>query len=316
MLMTSSLIMTTLCNVQTHFLRMRNENKPRVVFTNKAAMSTDLRSCAGCLHRLASARGCKLEYGQPLLVSGGLSPPPSKVYPGRVCFMLSLAVGAKVFTGFGPTTRIAKHFAEVEAYKALLKEEGMAGEASKSGLFAGGDLFAERGGVCGEMYESGGDEEFEGSVFSTGNITQLSQDFERLRNALETDAVSQTVDTPVCDSLQKTDSAHAKVRSTEIQQEPCNASQANNLGSSSPLSIPEYSNEDLDRELEMISRTPTIAQVLRQNEQAFTFKGAPQNLSASKKVCEFARTKGLRVVYKTKHTGTQYSKKVLFIFRY
>ena len=71
----------------------------------------------GLLGSLAARHGCTLEYSLPELVSGGLTPPPSRVYPGRVCYMMTVQVGGSSYLGFGPNPLIAKHVAEFEAYR-------------------------------------------------------------------------------------------------------------------------------------------------------------------------------------------------------
>lgn len=53
------------------------------------------------------------------LVDGGLSPPPSKIYPGTKCYMVIVAVDGKEYCGFGPSPSIAQRAAILEAYRCL-----------------------------------------------------------------------------------------------------------------------------------------------------------------------------------------------------
>ena len=71
----------------------------------------------GLLRSLTARHGCSLEYSLPELVSGGLTPPPSRVYPSTVCYMVTVQVGSNSYLGFGPTALIARHAAEFEAYR-------------------------------------------------------------------------------------------------------------------------------------------------------------------------------------------------------
>lgn len=58
-----------------------------------------------------------------VLVDGGLSPPPSKIYPGTKCYIVTVAVDNKEHSGFGPTPSIAQRAAVLEAYKFLRARE-------------------------------------------------------------------------------------------------------------------------------------------------------------------------------------------------
>lgn len=52
------------------------------------------------------------------LVDGGLSPPPSRVFPGVKCYMVTVTVDKKKeYHGFGPTPSIATYSGVLDAYK-------------------------------------------------------------------------------------------------------------------------------------------------------------------------------------------------------
>ena len=63
--------------------------------------------------------GYSVEYSKPQLVNGSLSPPPSRCYPGTVCYMVIVTVNNLDFFGFGPSPSLARRFAEFEAYNSL-----------------------------------------------------------------------------------------------------------------------------------------------------------------------------------------------------
>ena len=84
-------------------------------------MSRSPPNYGNVLNAVAEQKGCTLEYTVPALVSGGICPPPSRVYPGTVCYMITVKVDRTEYHGFGPTPIIARHYAEVEAYNALVK---------------------------------------------------------------------------------------------------------------------------------------------------------------------------------------------------
>lgn len=71
------------------------------------------------LEAIAALQGLKLEYYSPVIVNGGLTPPPSRIYPNTTCYMVTLRIGLKEFCGFGPTNFIARTAAEYVAHKAL-----------------------------------------------------------------------------------------------------------------------------------------------------------------------------------------------------
>ena len=62
----------------------------------------------------------QVKVSEAVLVDGGLSPPPSKAYPGRKCYMVTVSVeGRGEHGGFGPTPGIARRAAIVEACKSF-----------------------------------------------------------------------------------------------------------------------------------------------------------------------------------------------------
>ncbi len=70
---------------------------------------------------LSSVRreGLTVHVSKAAVVGGGLSPPPSQVYPGTKCFMVTVTIENNEHHGFGPTKDIARKAAIVEAYKSL-----------------------------------------------------------------------------------------------------------------------------------------------------------------------------------------------------
>lgn len=71
------------------------------------------------LRSLLNRRRSKWHCSPPQLVNGSLAPPPSRFYPGTMCYMIVLTVDNVQYFGFGPTPSIARHFASFEAYNAL-----------------------------------------------------------------------------------------------------------------------------------------------------------------------------------------------------
>ena len=71
------------------------------------------------LRSTVKQNGYLMEYSGPELVTGGLCPPPSRHFPGTLCYMVTVTANGNSYYGFGPTPKAAKHFAEFEAYNAL-----------------------------------------------------------------------------------------------------------------------------------------------------------------------------------------------------
>lgn len=66
------------------------------------------------------SHGLRGKVSKAVLVDGSLSPPPSKVYPGRKCYMVTATVeGRGKFAGFGPTPGIARNSAIFQACRAF-----------------------------------------------------------------------------------------------------------------------------------------------------------------------------------------------------
>ena len=68
---------------------------------------------------LVKRKGYSCEISEPQLVSGSTTPPPSRRYPGLVCYMVTIAVNEVEYHGYGPTAGLARQFAAFEAYKDL-----------------------------------------------------------------------------------------------------------------------------------------------------------------------------------------------------
>lgn len=68
---------------------------------------------------LAKRKGYSCEVGEPHLVNGSATPPPSRGYPGLVCYMVTITVNKVEYHGYGPTAALARQFATFEAYKNL-----------------------------------------------------------------------------------------------------------------------------------------------------------------------------------------------------
>lgn len=61
-----------------------------------------------------------MDVSRAVLVDGGLTPPPSKLYPGTKCYMVTVAtVEGNKHCGFGPSPSIAKRSAIIEACNCL-----------------------------------------------------------------------------------------------------------------------------------------------------------------------------------------------------
>ncbi len=79
-----------------------------------------MSSSEGLFWSFVANDGLSVSISEPELVEGGLSPPPSKVYPGRKCYMVIVKVkGRGDYGGFGPTPGIAKRSAIMEACKSF-----------------------------------------------------------------------------------------------------------------------------------------------------------------------------------------------------
>ena len=85
------------------------------------------------LEAIAALQGLKLEYYSPVVVNGGLTPPPSRIYPNTTCYMVTLRIGKKEFHGFGPTNFIARTAAEYVAHKALCVKQNPNNNPYRSG---------------------------------------------------------------------------------------------------------------------------------------------------------------------------------------
>ena len=68
---------------------------------------------------LVRRRGYSCEISDPELVSGSATPPPSRRYPGLVCYLVTVTVNGVEFHGYGPSVGLARQYAVFEAYKAL-----------------------------------------------------------------------------------------------------------------------------------------------------------------------------------------------------
>ena len=65
---------------------------------------------------LVKREGWVASVSRAVLVEGSLSPPPSKLYPGTKCFMVTVTIDNNAeFYGFGPTAVIARKAAIHEA---------------------------------------------------------------------------------------------------------------------------------------------------------------------------------------------------------
>ena len=71
------------------------------------------------LKRSAAINGLQLKYTPAAIINGSITPPPSRMYPGTKCYMVTVYIGEDRFHGFGPTPFIARTAAEYEAYKVL-----------------------------------------------------------------------------------------------------------------------------------------------------------------------------------------------------
>ena len=68
---------------------------------------------------LVKRKGYSCEISGPELVNGSATPPPSRRYPGLVCYMVTIIVNKVEYHGYGPTAALARQFAAFEAYKVL-----------------------------------------------------------------------------------------------------------------------------------------------------------------------------------------------------
>ena len=64
-----------------------------------------------------------VKISKAVVVDGGLSPPPSKVYPGRKCYYVNLQVGGKAVAGFGPTPGVARRVALIQACNTFIGKD-------------------------------------------------------------------------------------------------------------------------------------------------------------------------------------------------
>lgn len=78
-----------------------------------------LQSYHVLLEAEATSRKLRVGYSQPEVVNGSINPPPSRFYPGKRCYMVTVCVNERAFHGFGPSPWIAKSSATYEAYKTL-----------------------------------------------------------------------------------------------------------------------------------------------------------------------------------------------------
>ena len=53
-------------------------------------------------------RGRRVTISKAVVVDGGLAPPPSKAYPGRKCYMVTVTCMGVEHLGFGPSPSIAR----------------------------------------------------------------------------------------------------------------------------------------------------------------------------------------------------------------
>ncbi len=101
-----------------YVVRMRNAST--CLFS---VMAVALPSYSRVLYAAARHRGLSLDYSRPELVNGGNCPPPSRIYPGQMCYMITIVVtggpAKEEYHGFGPAPGIARRAAESKAYKAL-----------------------------------------------------------------------------------------------------------------------------------------------------------------------------------------------------
>ncbi len=100
------------------------------------------------LSAAARRKGVYLLYSQPEVVNGGSCPPPSRIYPGQSCYMITLTIGAEQSHGngkavechgFGPSPAIARCAAESKAYKVLTssscdEQQGFVGRADSESV--------------------------------------------------------------------------------------------------------------------------------------------------------------------------------------
>ncbi len=68
---------------------------------------------------LVKRKGYSCDISGPQLVNGSATPPPSRRYPGLVCYMVTITVNKVEYHGYGPTAALARQAAAFEAYKVL-----------------------------------------------------------------------------------------------------------------------------------------------------------------------------------------------------
>lgn len=95
----------------------------------------------GAFWSLVKREGRAVAVTRAVVVDGGLSPPPSKIYPGTKCFMVIVAVDNQEYSGFGPSPSIAQRAAILEAYRSL--RSCKSGEAMTSSKSLGSDTESE-----------------------------------------------------------------------------------------------------------------------------------------------------------------------------
>lgn len=87
--------------------------------SRSAHVAWQYRMAAASFWSRVRREGHNVTIGRSVLVDGGLSPPPSKIYPGTKCYMVVVAVDRKEYCGFGPAPSIAQRAAILEAYKSM-----------------------------------------------------------------------------------------------------------------------------------------------------------------------------------------------------
>ena len=68
---------------------------------------------------LVKRKGYSCDISDPQLVNASATPPPSRRYPGLVCYTVTITVNKVEYHGYGPTAGLARQFAAFEAYKSL-----------------------------------------------------------------------------------------------------------------------------------------------------------------------------------------------------
>ena len=115
-------------------------------FSGKPIPRGKMRDGAGsAFWSLVKRESRAVAVSRAVVVDGGLSPPPSKIYPGTKCYMVTVRVDGEEHLGFGPSPSIAQRAAILEAYKCLHSCKN--GEVVKlSEAFAGDVSGSEEGG--------------------------------------------------------------------------------------------------------------------------------------------------------------------------